>query len=242
MSRHPVDKLRAGEIVLRGEVAHHLRQVLRARVGQRVILFDAQSSEAEAEIVALAQGAVTVRAGEPRVVSRESPLALTLAFALSKGDKPEWIAQKAVELGVRRLVLFAAERSIVRWAPADAARKIERMEAVIRGAAAQCGRNVLPDFAYAASTAEAASRLADHARRVALHPEAASPLAALLKEEDGPLALLCGPEGGLSPDEVSLLRGHGWRFATLGPRILRAETATLAAVTIAQSRIGDLKG
>jgi 16S rRNA (uracil1498-N3)-methyltransferase len=240
MSRHAVDEVRAGSLTLSGETAHHLRRVLRVRVGARLVLFDARGREAEAEVVALAKDAVEVRVGEPRVVGRESPLALTLAFALSKGDKPEWIAQKAVELGVQRLVLFAAARSVARWAPEETAHKTARLAAVIRGAAAQCGRNALPPFAFAPSLAEAVARLADHPRRIALHPEAATPLAALLREGEGPVALLCGPEGGLAPDEITLLREAGWRLAALGPRILRAETATLAALAVAQSAVGDL--
>ncbi len=239
MSRHPVDEVRAGLLTISGDAAHHLRHVLRARAGDAIVVFDAAGREAEAVIATVGKSEIVVEAGLPRLISRESPLALTLAFALSKGDKPEWIVQKAVELGAHRLLVFAAARSVARWPAGDVVRKTERLAAVIRGAAAQCGRNVLPPLTYAASLSVAMADLAACPQRIALHPEAVTPLVAAVTPGAGAVALLCGPEGGLAPEEAAALTDAGWRLAKLGPRILRAETATLAALAALQSRWGD---
>ena len=242
MSRHFIDIVRPGPATIAGAEAHHLLHVLRIAVGQTIFVFDGQGYEAVATVTALGKKTVEVQVNQPYLIERESRLSIVLAFALSKGDKPEWIAQKAVELGVREIIVFSAEHSVVRWKEADRSRKLARLEDVIRGAAAQCGRAFLPPCHFAASTAEAAQLLADCPLRIAFHPEGSASLKNILATPIpiNRVALLCGPEGGLSPAEIDLLSGAGWSVCLLGPRILRAETAALAAVAVVQAVTGDL--
>ena len=241
MSRHPVERLAPGSLILTGEVAHHLRNVLRARAGHTVTLFDAEGRQAPATITAIGKHSVEVAVGALETVNRESPADIALAFALSKGTKPEWIVAKAVELGVNELVVFPARRSVARWKDEEIERKLHRLRDTVRAAAAQCGRNRLPAIRYAASTIEAAAGLAERPLRLVSTPEAERPLPALLTGNSATsAALLTGPEGGLTDDELNALLAADWQAASLGPRILRAETATLAAVALLQGALGDL--
>lgn len=241
LSRHPAAPLETGPLLLSGPVAHHLNRVLRVRPGEKIRLFDGQGREAEAVVVSRDGDRVRVEVGEVRTVRRESPLPLTLAFALSKGEKPEWIAQKSVELGVAALVVFAARRSVVHWSADAVEHKLRRLREVVRGACAQCGRTVEPSLRYADSCGAAIALTADRPLRLALDATAARPLAAFLPlDRVLPVCLLSGPEGGLAADELEELTAGGWRTARLGPRILRAETAALAAVALVQGLAGDL--
>lgn len=243
MSRHLVEKVEAGAMTLSSDAAHHLLHVLRAKVGQSIVLFDAGGRQAQAKITKIEKGSLTVEVGPPEIVDKESSLSITLAFALSKGGKPEWIVQKAVELGVNRIIIFVADRSVAKWSLEDAPRKMARMESVAAGAAAQCGRNILPKLDFSGDLSGAIALMAKHPLRIALHTETDYPLSAYFT--DGAperVGLLCGPEGGLSPQEVNTLQAYDWRLAGMGPRTLRAETAALAAVTLVQGMVGDLGG
>lgn len=241
MSRHPVERLAPGPLTLAGDVAHHLRHVLRARAGQTITLFDADGRQATAVITTVGKDTVEVAVGAVETVDRESPIDIALAFALSKGSKPEWIVRKAVELGVNELVVFPSARSVTRWKEDEIERKLHRLRDTVRAAAAQCGRNRLPSIRYDASTQEAAAGLAERPLRLVSAPEADRPLLALLTcRAARRAALLTGPEGGLTGEEIEMLLAAGWQPASLGPRILRAETATLAAVALLQGALGDL--
>ncbi len=241
MSRHPVERLAPGPLTIADDVAHHLLHVLRVRAGQTVTLFDEHGNEAPAMIVAPGKRTVEVRVGEIEKIDRESPADIALAFALSKGDKPEWIVQKAVELGVNELVIFAAARSVARWRAEEIERKLQRLRDTARGAAAQCGRNRLPALHYAASTAEAAVGLADRPLRLVSAPTAERGLLDLPARQSAKrAALLTGPEGGLTDEELAALLAADWQPVALGPRILRAETAALAATALLQGALGDL--
>ncbi len=242
LSRHFFADLAAGRQTLTGEAVHHLRDVRRVRPGQQIVLFDGQGLEARATIVTVGSDRIEVDVTAPQRAGRESPLALTLAFALSKGDKPEWICQKAVELGVSSLIVFAAERSVARWTPARTPAKLDRLTAAIRGACAQSGRAATPPVHYAASFDQALNMAQNAALRIALSPTAEQSLDALLATSRvESVCLLTGPEGGLAPLELQLLAENDWRLARFGPRILRAETSTLAAIAVLQHALGDLR-
>lgn len=241
MNRHAIREILSGRLEFAGPEAHHLLHVLRAKRGDELVVFDGQGREARARVKDIIgkTGRIILEVGTPQVVNRESPFNLTLAFALSKGDKPEWIVQKAVELGVSAMLVFQSARSVAIWRPEQVAGKVERLAATVRGACAQCGRNVIPPVSFASSLKEAArSVVAD--LRVFLVPEAGLSLAAA--PAGGSFCLLTGPEGGLAPEEIALLSDSGWHPAGLGPRTLRAETATLAAVALLQGLHGDLAG
>jgi len=241
MSRHLVQQVKPGATTLIGDTAHHLRNVLRIKPGDQLVVFDADGRQAEATVTAVRQGAVELDVGESSDAACESPLPLALAFALSKGEKPEWITQKAVELGVENIVIFQAERSVARWKKEALPRKLERLRSTIKGATAQCGRTTPADVSFAFSLEEALAKLAIYPLRIVFHTDADLPLASLLTEPTtAGVALLCGPEGGLTANELALLNDAGWQAGRMGPRILRAETAALAAVALVQGLLGDL--
>jgi 16S rRNA (uracil1498-N3)-methyltransferase len=241
MSRHRVETLAAGSLSIGGSTAHHLIRVLRVKPGRRIVLFDGQGNEAAATVLAVAAGRVEVEVEPPRPTDREPPREITLAFALSKGDKPEWICQKAVELGATRIVVFSAERSVARWAAEQVERKLARLFAVVEGAAAQSGRAALPPVLYAETVATLCASAADAPHRLVLAPGPSEPLTAALSDlSPGALWLATGPEGGLTPEEIEAFVVAGWRAVHLGPRILRAETATLTALALAQGLTGGL--
>ncbi len=224
------------EIALPPAVAHHADRVLRLKPGQEVILFDGDGREARVELVTLGREPMA-RVVALATVDREPPLAITLVQALATGDKMDWIVQKAVELGVARFQPIAAERSVLRLDGERAVRRVEHWRQVAVSAAEQCGRNrlmvvepitSLPGW-LSASSCEV---------RWALDPEAGQRLGSRGAPQ-GPVALLIGPEGGWAERELAALRAAGCEGLTLGPRVLRTETAGLAAVAAMLALWGD---
>ncbi len=213
----------AASIELSGPEAHHLLHVMRAKVGAEVILFDGSGDQFAARVERLGRSSATLAVLERQSVDRELPFALTLGVALPKGDRQRWLVEKAVELGVTRLVPLITEHS-AGHAAADPPQRIRR--GVIE-AAKQCGRNRLLEIAPAQRLAEFLA--AGGASRLLAHP-GGSPLRAALAAQDAMNAgaevrLAVGPEGGFSPGEVESARTAGWMVVDLGPRILRIETA-----------------
>jgi 16S rRNA (uracil1498-N3)-methyltransferase len=224
-------------IVLDPVATRHLREALRMAPGDALVLFDGSGGEYAAEVVAVERQRVEVRLGAHAAVERESPLVVTLAQGISRGERMDYTLQKAVELGVRHIVPLATERSTVRLDDARAAKRLEHWQGIIRHAAEQSGRTRLPQLAallrvdtYAASESAALKLMLDPAADTAL---AACPPAATV-------SLAIGPEGGFSSGERAALTAAGFRAARLGPRVLRTETAALVALSILQSRHGDL--
>lgn len=220
------------------EVAHHALRVLRLRQGAAIVLFDGTGGEYRASLLDEGRRArACVEAFDP--IERESPLAVTLAQALPSGDKMDWIIEKAVELGVSAIVPLLAERSVVRLAGERAAKRVAHLNAVARAACEQCGRNRVPAVeAIVSLGAFLATAVADGVQRLVLSPGGTRNLAALAQPAHG-IVLLAGPEGGWSDSEMAALRACGWSELTLGPRILRSETAGPAALAALQARWGD---
>jgi 16S rRNA (uracil1498-N3)-methyltransferase len=238
VTRCLVEHLAAGRLALTGPAAHHLAHVRRMRAGDRLVLFDGAGCEAAAVVLDVNRRAVTLAVDAPYAVRRRAGPPVALIFALSKGDKPEWIAEKACELGAAEIVVFAAERSVVRWGPEQVERKLARLTATIAGACAQCGRADAPRVHFAPTLAAAAERAAAYEVRVAFDPGASESLPEVLAANAGKsLCLLSGPEGGLTDAELAWLVERGWAAAHLGPRVLRAETAALAALAVAQASL-----
>ncbi len=202
--------------------AHHLRRVLRLRDGAPLTIGDGRGRWRAA---ALAGDGV-----EPRGPLEEAPTpapALTVGFALVKGDKPELVVQKLTEVGVDRIVLLRAARSVVRWDEAKAAKAVERLRLVALAAAAQCHRPHLPEVAGVADLGVFAGAAgAGAVGGVALAGRDGAPL------DDRHTTLLVGPEGGWAPDELDL----GLPVVRLGGNVLRAETAAIAAGVLLAAR------
>ena len=236
--------LSPGTIVeLPRETAAHLAKVLRARSGDPLILFGGDGREYAGAVESVRGSRVTASVGNGAEVDRESPLAVTLVQCVPRGDRMDFIVQKATELGVTRIVPVLSQRSVVRLDAAQAESKAAHWRAVVVNACEQCGRNRLPVIAapvplieYLGSTAAGAGT---PAARFVLEPDLEAAAAPAALETAAHLAV--GPEGGFGDEELEAFRIAGFRKLRLGPRILRTETAAIAALTWLQTRFGDMR-
>lgn len=224
------------DVELPPDAAHHAEKVLRLRQGERVQVFDGDGSE-YAGLIQFAGKRAHVQLERAIETPRESPLAVTLVQALAVADKMDWIVQKAVELGAQAVQPIAAERSVLRLEGERAEKRVAHWQQVAIGAAEQCGRSHLTPVR---GIRKLAHWLADTAgtTRWVLHPEEAQPLTRMARPQ-GPVAVLVGPEGGWSPAELAMLKAAACQPVTLGPRVLRTETAGLAMLAAMHALWGD---
>jgi 16S rRNA (uracil1498-N3)-methyltransferase len=236
------------------ETASHVAKVLRARSGDALILFNGEGREFNGTIEAVRGSRVSASVGDGRPVDRESSLAVTLVQCVPRGDRMDFVVQKATELGVVRIVPVLSQRSVVRLDKAQAESKAIHWRAVAVSACEQCGRNRLPTIEAAQPLLTYLGQSAPGAGlRLVLEPESVprshatlqSP--ATLQDSDGaaPAAsgaaeIAIGPEGGFAADELEAFRVAGFSQVGLGPRILRTETAAIAALVWLQVRFGDM--
>jgi 16S rRNA (uracil1498-N3)-methyltransferase len=225
-------------ITLTGGAARHLTRVLRLGAGDALTLFNGRGGEYAGRIEGARDAAVTVAVGEHRARERESPLAITLAQGVSRGERMDLIVQKATELGVWRLVPVLTTRSVVKLDAQQAERRLGHWRAIATGACEQSGRNHVPEVARPVALREFLCE-GDSGMRLMLSPEATSSIGELARTT-GRVTVLIGPEGGLAEDEQEAARAAGFAAVRLGPRILRTETAALAALTVLQREFGDL--
>lgn len=226
--------------LLAGAEAQHLVRVMRAGVGDLVVVFDGSGTEYVARIERLRRDEVELAILEQRPVDRELPLAIVLGVALPKGDRQRWLVEKCVELGVARIVPLVCERSVAQ--PGEAAR--ERLFRYVVEASKQCGRNQLLKIAPAAALATFVHQDAGgQVLRLVAHRDAQHGESSRLRDILAPHAggawesvwLAVGPEGGFTPQEIATLQVHDWQAVSLGPRVLRTETAAImlaAAVAV----------
>lgn len=225
-------------IDLPGRISHHASHVLRLRDGDRVVLFDGRGGEYPAR---LADRGSRARLEAHHPVEREAPIALVLVQAWISIDKLEWVVEKAVELGVARIVLAPARRSVVQLAGARLDRRIGRLREIVVAACCQCGRNRIPGLAAEPDLAAALEAAASPGTTaLLLHPEGASALAPVALAGTS-FAVAVGPEGGFDADELALAARLGYRAVRLGTRVLRTETAGLAALAALQATVGDFR-
>ena len=222
-----------GRVVLVGPEAHHLIHVMRAKPGSRVVLFDGSGAEFNAQVESTGRSRVQLAVLSRQEVDRELPRELTLGVPLPKGDRQKWLVEKAVELGVARIVPLVTARS-VRVAPASRQWHARRLRRTVIEASKQCGRNRLMEIAEPRAWADYVADAGDAPCRLLAqpcgHPTVAGPLSAA--DLPGRVFLAVGPEGGFTEEEVSLAEAAGWRMIDLGPRILRVETAALMLVAL----------
>lgn len=225
-----------------GQNAHHLARVLRARVGDVVPLCDGQGREYDAVIRAIAPERIELAPGPGRASRAEPATAVTLFAACPKQDKLELILQKAVELGAVRIVPFFSRYCVA--APKNEAVKQQRRARIAREAAEQAGRGVLPAVEEAIPFAALCARLAGPEFDAALlcYEKGGAPLRQLAPPLAGRrIALITGAEGGFAPEEAEALQAAGAQAVSLGPRILRCETAPLAALAALLTLTGELE-
>lgn len=244
MSGHPrfhVPEAAPGaRVTLPEHSAHHAREVLRLRSGNPVRVFDGAGQEFEATLDVVRRGEVSVRLGGLVAARPESPLQLVLALSPLKGDRMELVIQKATELGVSAIRPVITARTDAAARPALKGSRQDRWDKVACGAAEQCGRAVVPDVALACTLAQFLSEPQEGALRLLFDETPGQPALSTLERPTGPVLALVGPAGGWEPHEVERLQAAGFRRVSLGPRILRAETAAIALVAALQLLWGDL--
>ncbi len=223
-------------VALPADVAHHALRVLRLRHGAPMVLFDGRGGEYAASLRVEGDAALA-RVEAFAAIERESPLRLTLVQALVTAEKLDWIVEKAVELGVTRVLVVPTQRSVVRLDAARAARRIRHLNDVAVAACCQCGRNRVPSVEFVDGLDAALAAVPADAPRLLLIPGAARDLCAAAADDRA--ALMVGPEGGFTDDEIAQAGRAGFVAVSLGPRVLRTETAGLAAVAALQATCGD---
>jgi 16S rRNA (uracil1498-N3)-methyltransferase len=212
----------AGEVVLDGDEAHHLANVRRFAPGDAVVLFNGDGAEYPATVVEAAKRSIRLRVESAATVSRESLRAITIAAALPKGDRFDFLLEKLVELGASAFQPLISARSVV----VPHADKVEKWRRAVVEASKQCGRNCLMDIRPPARWDDVCRSTTGD--RILLHTATAESTAF---DDDSPVTIAVGPEGGFADDEVHLGFECGWRVASLGARILRTETAAIAALS-----------
>ena len=231
--------LRQGATIALGSAAsQHVAKALRMKPGDPLVLFNGEGGEYPARIDAVDRKSVSVAVGEYRERDCESPLVIHLGVAISRGDRMDWVIQKSTELGVASLTPLFSERTEVKLDAGRAQRKLKHWQQVATSACEQCGRNQLPDVHQATTLANWLDSTSADCKFVLHHRADSDPTAV---ESPASIALLIGPEGGLSPTEISAAEKAGYRALALGPRVLRTETAPLAAIAILQARWGDMR-
>lgn len=226
------------QLMLPAEITHHLARVLRAQVGDEFVLFNGAPGDFLAHIISFKKKQITaeISAFIPRV--SESALRLHLAQALPKSSKMDFILQKAVELGVQEITPLQTDFVNVHLDATRAHQRHLHWQNILANASAQCGRTCVPILHPLTTLQDFIENSA--VGGVMLAPEASVKLSDLELNAELPVILLIGPEGGFSPAELGKTQAAAFSCASLGPRILRTETASVAALSILQARFGDI--
>jgi 16S rRNA (uracil1498-N3)-methyltransferase len=232
-------QIQDGRIFIKGDDYHHISRVMRMNTGDRVICIDKSGSAALCEITEISSDTVTLNVLEWIEGTNELPIQVTIASGLPKGDKLELIIQKGTELGASRFVPFHAARSIVKWDEKKGLKKVDRWKKIAKEAAEQSHRNIIPDVVVPLTFQELIEQSRHYEYKLIAYEEEAkrgekTKLAACLdKIKHGQsLLVVFGPEGGLTEQEVEQLKKLGFETCSLGPRILRAETAPLYLLSV----------
>ncbi|MDN6180465.1 MAG: 16S rRNA (uracil(1498)-N(3))-methyltransferase [Halomonas subglaciescola] len=226
-----------GSITLPDGVARHVTRVLRLAVGAPLVVFDGQGSEAGVRLAEVSRKHTTVSVEAVWTGRFESPLRVHLGQAISKGDRMDYAVQKAVELGVAAITPLYTRRGDVRLKGEREAKKLAHWQAVAASACEQSGRATVPPVHPPLSLDEWLLQR-DEPLRLMLHPATENGLKTACKPDAA--ALLIGPEGGLAPEDIEAARASQFTPLTLGPRVLRTETAPLVALTLLQHLWGDM--
>ncbi len=244
MRRFLVEELKedSRRVCIRGGEFRHLSRVLRLVPGTRVVVFNGSGLEFTARIESVTKTSATAVIEERIEAAKESPLELTLIQGLVKGGKPELIIQKATELGVKKIFFYNASRTVPQIHEERLEEKLKRWRRVAVEASKQCGRSIVPPVHGITDLEETLSSIEAQLKLMLYEGEGVRPLKEVLRQAGGidSVSVCTGPEGGLSHEEVLVGSRLGFRAVGLGPRILRAETASIAALSIVQYELGDL--
>lgn len=216
--------------------SHHLSKVLRMQAGRELVLFNGQGGEYTAVIEAVAKKSVSVLPTDFREDNRQSPLQLELAIGISRGERMDWVLQKATELGVSKITPLLTERTEIKLGGERTDKKLLHWQQTIISACEQCQRNLLPELNEPVLFEQWLTSVSSELRFV-LHHRDSQTLPAQATPQS--VTLLIGPEGGLSEREIQLAAKNNFSALTLGPRVLRTETAPVAAISLVQFLWGD---
>ncbi len=217
----------------------HLVRVLRLREGEACVLFNGDGSDYDARLLAASKRGVDAEVLDAREIDNESPLRIVLLQGIARGEKMDLILQKATELGVAGIVPVFADRTEVRLDGDRLDKRMAHWRSVVVSACEQSGRARIPELAPARGLVEAAASLAANALKLTLDPQGAHRFDTLAAPQTD-IVVAIGPEGGWSEKDRIALRDSGFAGLRLGPRVLRTETAGLAAIAALQAKFGDL--
>ena len=244
MPRFFIENVTGDYITIDGQDAAHITKSLRMKPGETLTVCGGQGLDYRCEIAEIGEGTVGLRVLERVPTESEPSLRVTLYQGLPKGDKLELIIEKSIELGVSGIVPVLMRRSVSRPDGKSAAKKHGRYQKLALSAAKQCGRGLIPAVEEMLDFGQMLRRLSGHGAAVFFYECGGSPLPAVMERviADGitDVAIVIGPEGGFDPDEAQALRQAGAVTATLGKRILRTETAPLAAIAAMMYATGNL--
>ena len=226
-------------VVLEGAVAQHLGRVLRARVGDRIALFNGDGREFAAQVLTVSKREVSVDIGAAFTPQTESLVHTTLGLCLSKGDRFDWAIQKATELGVGAIAPLYSERVDFSIPPDRMGKRIAHWQQIAISACEQCGRVKVPSITPPLSLAFWVENLSAEQKWV-LHCADNSDASAVTQGTPQDAALLIGPEGGLTDQEFDVASAEGFKLLQLGPRVLRTETAPAAALSVLSVFWGEM--
>ena len=240
-TRFFVDAVGGDEVTLSKEDSHHLLKVMRTQEGEPFVVL-AGGVEYRCRLAAVVDGRAVGAVESSRPAGGEPQVRITLFQGIAKGEKMEAVVQHGTELGICEFVPVATSRAVVKLEPRKAVERVERWQRIAREASEQSRRGAVPAVAPVASWREAAQRCREFDLALVPWEEGGELLRDVLAANPGArtVAVFIGPEGGLSPEEVALARQHGARPVTLGPRILRTETAGFAAAAAILYALGDL--
>lgn len=225
--------------VIRGADGAHIRRSLRMREGETLVLCDGRGIDHVCRITGFDEDAVLLCVEQSEPNRTEPSVRATLYMGLPKADKLEWVIQKAVELGVSAVVPVITSRSIVKLDARDAAKKQERWQRIAAEAAGQCGRGIIPNVEMPIRFSQAVSRF-ETEKLLTFYEGGGASLSTLVSPADTAFSLFVGPEGGIAPEELDQMKAAGALVATLGPRILRCETAPIAALSLVMHLTGNM--
>lgn len=241
MPRFFLHNMPTGDLVtLTGDDANHISRALRMAVGDRLTLCDGRGTDYDSEIIEITAREVTARLCSSAPSIGEPDVRVILFQGLPKGDKMELIVQKSVELGVAEMIPFTAARSVSRPDGASAAKKTARWQKIADEAAGQSQRGALPRVGELVSFNQALKLAAGCDRIFLCYEGGGEALRTLLTEKPSSIAVFIGPEGGFAPEEVAAAEAAGAVRITLGPRILRTETAPMAALSVIMFATGNM--
>ena len=236
--------LREGEIInLGSQAAAHVARALRMKSDDQIIVFNGEGDEYLGVIEAVDKRSVTVRLGAQQQPATESPLHITLVQGVSRGERMDYTLQKSVELGVSEIYPVTTQHIAVHMDAVRAQKKQSHWQGVVNSACEQSGRGVVPPVHDLQSLQACVERLVPNEAqlRIVLDHRSASTFSSIDMGNAGRIVFVAGPEGGLSDEERQWLIAKGFTAIAMGPRILRTETAAIAAIAIMQARWGDFK-